>query len=144
LRRRAGYRIDIKPQTVAEKQRDEGLGAFAPQGELTIELEPETPPQPIATAPAVVDESPAAPLEETTTEPVAAPAAEEEPEPEPVQVATELQPAASRPGQIRFAEDVLRREPDAEQRRRQRRRPRYVETDEGLDEDPYADYEDEF
>jgi hypothetical protein len=144
LRRRAGYRIDIKPQTVAEKQRDEGLGAFAPQGELTIEIEPETPPQPIAIAPAVAEEAPAAPLEETTTEPVAAPAAEEEPEPEPVQVATELQPAASRPGQIRFAEDVLRREPDAEQRRRQRRRPRYVETDEGLDEDPYADYEDEF
>ena len=146
--RLSGYRIDIKPQTVAEKQRDEGLGAFAPQGELTIELEPETPPQPIATAPAVVEESPAAPLEETTTEPVAdpvtVPAAEEEPEPEPVQVATELHPAASHPGQIRFAEDVLRREPDAEQRRRQRRRPRYVETDEGLDEDPYADYEDEF
>ena len=94
----------------------------------------------------MVEEAPAAPLEETTTEPVAAPVPvpEEEPEPEPVQVATELQPAASHPGQIRFAEDVLRREPDAEQRRRQRRRPRYVETDEGLDEDPYADYEDEF
>ena len=101
--RLSGYRIDIKPQTVAEKQRDEGLGAFAPQGELTIEIEPETPPQPIAVAPAVAEEAPAAPLEETTTEPVAAPAAEEEPEPEPVQVATELQPRrlASRPDSLR-------------------------------------------
>ena len=51
-------------------------------------------------------------------------------------------PFEERPGQIRFGEDVLRRE--IEEPRRRRRRPRYVEVDEGLEEDPYAEYEDEF
>ncbi len=144
--RLSGFRIDIKPQTVAEKMRGEGRGAFAPQEELKIAPEPEAPPRPLSAAPAVVEEAAPAPAEEPAPEPITepAPAAEEEPEPEPVLAATELQPAASsQPGQIRFGEDVLRREPE-EPRRRQRRRQRYVETDEGLDDDPYADYEDEF
>ncbi len=145
-----GYRIDIKPQTAAERQREEGRGAFAPQDELAIAPEPETPPAPIA--PATVETRETAPL--TTTEPTAEPAiapqtvAEDEAEPEEAIAATELQPAASQPGQIRFGEDVLRREAE-EQPRRPRRRPRYIETVEDIDEDEdpyaqYADYEDEF
>ena len=139
----SGYRIDIKPQTAAERLRDDGRGAFAPQEELVIELEPETPPTPIA--PPVV-EAASMPLEEPSAEPqgeLETPI-EEEPEAEPALVATELQPAASQPGQIRFGEDVLRREPEEQPQRRPRRRPRYVEIDEGLEDDPYADYEDEF
>ena len=144
--RLSGFRIDIKPQTVAEKMRGEGRGAFAPQEELKIAPEPEAPPRPLSAAPAVVEEAAPAPAEEPAPEPITepAPAAEEEPEPEPVLAATELQPAASsQPGQIRFGEDVLRREPE-EPRRRQRRRQRYAEPDDGRDDDPYADYEDEF
>ena len=145
----SGYRIDIKPQTAAERLRDAGRGAFAPQEELVIEPEPEVPPTPLATpvveprelAPAASDEPGAAPVLEP------AEAAEEEPEAEPALAATELQPAASQPGQIRFGEDVLRREDEEPQRRR--RRPRFIENVEDIDEDEdpyaqYADYEDDF
>lgn len=149
--RLTGYRIDIKPQTVAEKIRDEGRGAFAPQEELTIEPEPEpaAPVRPLTAAPEAAPEAtrepepPADEDEPTAPTPESAPIVEEEPEPELVLPVTELQSAASQPGQIRFGEDVLRREPE-EPRRRQRRRQRYVEIDEGLDDDPYADYEDDF
>lgn len=140
-----GYRVDIKPQTAAERLRDDGRGAFAPQEELVIEAEPEAPPTPIASPTVERREQTAA----AGAEPQAAPqiALDEEPEPEEALVATELQPAASKPGQIRFGEDVLRREEEEPQRRR-RRRPRFIENVEDIDEeDPYAqyaDYEDEF
>ena len=65
---------------------------------------------------------------------------EEEEEIEPA--AAELEVAApppSEPGKIRFAEEVLAR-PTLETKQKKRRKIRYVETDEGLDEDPYADY----
>ncbi len=139
-------RIDIKPQTVAERLQAENRGAFAPQAELEI-----APEAPVAPAPPT-----AAPPEEPEPAPAPVPAAapqedrpaavegaepEEELEPEPVAAAAELG-GDSRPGQIRFGEDVLRRE--IEEPRRQRRRPRYYEVDEGLEDDPYAEYEDEF
>ena len=144
-----GYRIDIKPQTSAERMRDEGRGAFAPQEELVIELEPAAPLAPIAPAIVEAREAAAQPPEEAAAAPQtpAEPAVEEELEPEQELAATELQPAASQPGQIRFGEDVLRREQE-EPARRARRRPRYIENVEEIDEeDPYAqyaDYEDEF
>lgn len=144
-----GYRIDIKPQTSAERMRDEGRGAFAPQEELVIELEPAAPLAPIAPAIVEAREAAAQPPEEAAAAPQtpAEPAVEEELEPEQELAATELQPAASQPGQIRFGEDVLRREQE-EPARRTRRRPRYIENVEEIDEeDPYAqyaDYEDEF
>ena len=145
----SGYRIDIKPQTAAERLRDDGRGAFAPQEELVIEPEPEVSPTPLAQPVAEPHEAAPAAAEELTVgadfEPTEA--AEEEPETEAALAATELQPAASQPGQIRFGEDVLRREEDEPQRRR--RRPRFIENVEDIDEDEdpyaqYADYEDDF
>ena len=66
---------------------------------------------------------------------------EEEPELEPALQATELAPAAHDEGQIRFGEELLRREQEQQsQRDRRRRRPRYHEVDEGLEDDPYAEY----
>ena len=147
--RLTGHRIDIKPQTVAERLSDEGRGAFAPQEELVIVPEPMAPPPPIA-MPAAEPPEPTPAVDEPAAPPSYQPAAlvEEEPEPEPALAATELQPAASQPGQIRFGEEVLQREQE-DQQRRPRRRPRYIETVEEIDEDEdpyaqYADYEDEF
>lgn len=147
--RLTGHRIDIKPQTVAERLSDEGRGAFAPQEELEIVPEPMAPPPPIA-MPAAEPPEPTPAVDEPAAPPSYQPAAlvEEEPEPEPALAATELQPAASQPGQIRFGEEVLQREQE-DQQRRPRRRPRYIETVEEIDEDEdpyaqYADYEDEF
>ena len=141
--RLTGMRIDIKPQTVAERQQAEDRGAYAEQSELVIE--PEAPPEPI---PMPVAEPAPAPVPAAAPE-ADRPAARDEPEaveeefePEPVAAAVAEAPADSRPGQIRFGEDVLRRE--IEEPRRQRRRPRYHEIDEGLEDDPYAEYEDEF
>ena len=141
--RLTGMRIDIKPQTVAERQQAEDRGAYAEQPELVIE--PEAPPEPI---PMPVAEPAPAPVPAAAPE-ADRPAARDEPEaveeefePEPVAAAVAEAPADSRPGQIRFGEDVLRRE--IEEPRRQRRRPRYHEIDEGLEDDPYAEYEDEF
>ena len=147
--RLTGHRIDIKPQTVAERLSDEGRGAFAPQEELVIVPEPMAPPPPIA-MPAAEPPEPTPAVDEPAAPPSYQPAAlvEEEPESEPALAATELQPAASQPGQIRFGEEVLQREQE-DQQRRPRRRPRYIETVEEIDEDEdpyaqYADYEDEF
>ena len=147
--RLTGHRIDIKPQTVAERLSDEGRGAFAPQEELVIVPEPMAPPPPIA-MPAAEPPEPTPAVDEPAAPPSYQPAAlvEEEPEPEPALAATELQPATSQPGQIRFGEEVLQREQE-DQQRRPRRRPRYIETVEEIDEDEdpyaqYADYEDEF
>ena len=144
--RLTGYRIDIKPQTIAEKQLAEERGAFAAQPELEIEAEPAAAPPP---APAAEEERPAAaaapvsaPPPDRAAQPEPEPDFEEEAEPEPAAAAVAEAPFEDRPGQIRFGEDVLRRE--IEEPRRRRRRPRYVEVDEGLEEDPYAEYEDEF
>ena len=147
--RLTGFRIDIKPQTVAERMQEEGRGPFAPQDDIEIEPDPIPEPEPVRAAPQVEEPVAAAaptPVVEAaptpTSEPVAEPdAVEEEPELEPVLQATEIAPAARDDGQIRFAEDVLRREQEQQQQRdRRRRRPRYHESDEGLEEDPYAEY----
>lgn len=147
--RLTGFRIDIKPQTVAERMQQEGRGPFAPQEEIAIEPEPVAEPEPVRATPPV-DRPVAAPTPPPVE--VAAPEAipatapepevrEEEPELEPVLQATELAPAARDDGQIRFGEDLLRREEEQQQQRdRRRRRPRYHETDEGLEDDPYAEY----
>ncbi len=149
--RLTGYRIDLKPQTVAERMQTEDRGPFALQPELELEPEPLPEPEPVS-APLAVDEPPltvAAQVAQAISEPAepaAAQVEEEELEPEPALQAMEIsQPL--REGQIRFGEDVLRREPEEPRDRRRRRRPRYVETDEGLDDDPYAEYsefEDDF
>ncbi len=148
--RLTSYRIDIKPQTVAERMQQEGRGPFAPQVEIELEPDPVPEPEPVRVAPPV--EQPVAAtvlppvVEATPTAPTPAPVeepeiVEEEPELEPVLQATEIAPAARDEGQIRFAEDVLRREQEQQQQRdRRRRRPRYHESDEGLEEDPYAEY----
>ncbi len=151
--RLTGFRIDIKPQTVAERLQQEGKGPFAPQVEYELAPEPEPEPEPAAvtapsTAAAALDPAQAsAPIETAPvqTDPIDEPElVEDEPELEPVLQATEVAPAARDDGQIRFGEDVLRREQEQESQRRRRRRPRYHEVDEDLEEDPYADYEDEF
>ena len=51
--RLTGYRIDIKPQTVAERLQQEGRGPFAPQEEIAIEPEPVAEPAPVRAAPRV-------------------------------------------------------------------------------------------
>ncbi len=145
--RLTGFRIDIKPQTVAERMMQEGRGPFAPQDEIAIEPEPLPEPEPVRAAPQ--PERPAAeapvpaPIEiPTPATPSEKPeVVEEEPELEPVLQATEIAPAARDDGQIRFGEELLRREEEQQsQRDRRRRRPRYHEVDEGLEEDPYAEY----
>ncbi len=142
--RLTGFRIDIKPQTVAERLQQEGRGPFAPQAEIDLAPEPVVEPEPIRAAPlperplVVVPQAvELAPRpQQPQTEVV-----EEEPELEPVLQATELTSEAPDGGQIRFGEQVLRREAEAEPTRdRRRRRPRYHESDEGLEEDPYAEY----
>jgi N utilization substance protein A len=147
--RLTGYRIDIKPQTVAERLQQEGRGPFAPQVEIELEPDPVPEPEPVRAAPAPeqpVAAAPPQPLVEPEPVPTPTPASEpeiveEEPELEPVLQATEIAPAARDDGQIRFAEDVLRREQGQQQQRdRRRRRPRYHESDEGLEDDPYAEY----
>ena len=145
--RLTGFRIDIKPQTVAERMQQEGRGPFAPQEEIEIEPEPLPEPEPVRAAPQ--PERPAAeapapsPVEmPTPSAPTEEPElVEEEPELEPALQATELAPAARDEGQIRFGEELLRREEEQQaQRDRRRRRPRYHEVDEGLEDDPYAEY----
>ncbi len=145
--RLTGFRIDIKPQTVAERMLQEGRGPFVPQEEVAIEPEPAPEPEPVRVAPPLeVAAAPAPPppveLAAPKAEPSAEPdAVEEEPELEPALQATEIAPAARDDGQIRFGEELLRREEEQQaQRDRRRRRPRYHEIDEGLDDDPYAEY----
>ncbi len=145
--RLTGFRIDIKPQTVAERLQQEGRGPFAPQAEIEIEPEPIPEQKPIRVAPPVERPSVVAPPPVEVTPPPAPPpveqpaVVEEEPELEPVLQATEIASATRDDGQIRFAEDVLRREQEQQQQRdRRRRRPRYHESDEGLEDDPYAEY----
>ena len=147
--RLTGYRIDIKPQTVAERMQEEGRGPFAPQAEIELAPDPVPEAEALRTAPAVAQAA-AAPTPPPVAEPAAEPdaptvvepeVAEEEPELEPVLQATEIAPTLQDDGQIRFAEDVLRREQEQQQQRdRRRRRPRYHESDEGLEDDPYAEY----
>ena len=151
------YRIDIKAQSLAEQVfADDGVGPYAPQPELAPVPTPAAAVAAPGAAEPVADGEPE-PLAAALAEPVtesrkARPDAEkpeiaEEPEPEPAfAAAVEVAPAPAEPGKIRFAEDVLRRRPETDDKSKQkkRRRPRYVETDEGLEEDPYADYEDDF
>ena len=146
--RLTGFRIDIRPQTIAEKMAEDGRGPFAPQIEIELEPEPqpEPEPEPVAVAepvaappppPAALE--PAAPVEEPEEE---VELIEEEPELEPVLQATELAPADTDDGQIRFGEEVLRREQEQQQQRDRRRRQRYYESDDGLEDDEYAQYSD--
>lgn len=44
---------------------------------------------------------------------------------------------------IRFAEEVLARPAEEPKKQKKRRKVRYVETDDELEDDPYADYADE-
>jgi N utilization substance protein A len=150
------YRIDIKAQTLAERLfEEEQIGPYAPQPELAPLAETKL--EPAAAAPgaeaAAVAEEPAEAIAEAAAasvdsrrpQPAAAENAEEEREAEPAFAAVEVAARSRDPGQIRFAEDVLRRPPEAtDPKQKKRRRQRYVETEEGLDEDPYADYQDEF
>ncbi len=152
------YRIDIKAQSLAEKLfEEEGVGPYAPQPELAPAPSPASAPataRPAAAQavpeaqPAPLAGEPAAPLAEPRKgrpEPAETETADE-PELEPAYAGVEAAPAPVESGKIRFAEEVLRRRPEADEKSKQkkRRRPRYVETDEGLDDDPYADYEDNF
>ncbi|MCY3919743.1 MAG: hypothetical protein OXG38_08055, partial [Chloroflexi bacterium] len=103
---------------------------------------PDAEPEPVAATPL----EPVADPRKGRAEPAETETAEE-PELEPAfATAVEVAPAPAESGKIRFAEEVLRRRPEQDEKGKQkkRRRPRYVETDEGLDEDPYADYEDDF
>ena len=144
--RLTGLRIDIKAQSLAEKLLEEGLGPLAPQPEL---------PKPVVPAAATVKVQPAAtPTPEPVTAATATPAParrelplqeseEAIPEEEIEPAAAELEVAApppSEPGKIRFAEEVLARPATEPKQKKKQRKIRYVETDEGLDEDPYSDY----
>ena len=150
------FRIDIKAQSLAEKLfADEGTGPYAAQPELAPIAEPEPVPAPavLAAAKTAAEEPDAAaallegaPDGRKTKPGAAQPESTDEPEREPVFAAVEVAPGPAEPGKIRFAEDVLRRRPDQDDKGRgkKKRRQRYVETEEGLEEDPYADYQDEF
>ena len=151
--RLTGRRIDIKPQSVAEKLLEHGLGPLAPQEPL-----PTATPAPDSTAPVAAGAEPvdgsALPTVPLTPEEAAAaarhraliaaePEAEEE-ESEPTLVAIEVAVAPSEPGRIRFAEEVLARPAEEPKRARKKKGKRYVEVDEEPDEeaaaDPYAQY----
>ena len=150
--RLTGLRIDIKPQSLAEKLATEGLGPLAPQPELP-ELVAPAPEPAVATveaAAAVVATEPVVeeatiPLPERREVPPEQPdesSREEELEP----AAAELEvaaPSSTEPGKIRFAEEVLARPAEEPKKQKKRRKVRYVETDDELEDDPYADYADE-
>jgi N utilization substance protein A len=149
-------RIDIKLQSVAEKMLEQNIGPFAEQPELpSVEIE-----EPTATPTAIEETAPDTEQEPAVAVQDAAPQTDrrdaqpgtkddskseaEEPELATAFAAVEVQPQTSDAGRIRFAEDVLRRpaeEPEPKSKRR--RRQRYVETDEGLEDDPYAEYQDQ-
>jgi N utilization substance protein A len=152
--RLTGMRIDIKPQSLAEKlMEEEGIGPFAPAPE------PEMADETVAEAEVAVDDAAAAEAEPETVEAVAGDPSQHderddayqegedaEEAAEPVLAAVEVAPRRDDSGKIRFAEDVLRRADSVEDgsKKKKRRRDRYVETNEGLDEDPYAEYEEEY
>ncbi len=150
--RLTGFRIDIKPQTLAEEMMEQGLGPFAPAPEPVMAEEPE--PEPAA---AQVKEASDA-TEEELVEAVATSTqqdqrdnayqegkeAQEAETLEPALAAVETAPRVAEAGKIRFAEDVLRQPAADETKKKKKRRERYVETDEGLEEDPYAEYSEEF
>ena len=146
------YRIDIKPQSAAEKLLEHGLGPYAPQPELAplaVE-EPEavvaTVPDPDASADAPVAPAPGEAAPETARRAAPATAGEVPDEPEevaPALEAIEVQLRQAEAGKIRFAEELIRRPPEQATPSKKRRRPRYVETDEGLDEDQYAEFQNE-
>ena len=141
-------RIDIKPQTAAERLKEEGLGPFAPQEELAAPSVEAAAPPAVAAEAAPAAEAAAGAAAEPAASPGAEPKeapeeeAEEEEEREPALAGVEVAPAPSQAGKIRFAEEVLTRRPDTESGppRPRVKRQRYVETDEGLPEDEYAEY----
>ncbi|MCZ6707518.1 MAG: transcription termination factor NusA, partial [Chloroflexi bacterium] len=151
--RLTGLRIDIKPQTLAEELKEQGLGPFAeaPEPEIAV-VEPE--PEPLAAAPEQEEAEVAEPTEavadaaqpEKRDDAYEDTGSEEAEDEELVAAAATVEVAdrGSDEGRIRFAEDVLRRQEAEEPKAPKRRRPRYVETDEGLEEDPYAEYQDKF
>ncbi|MEE9277671.1 MAG: transcription termination factor NusA [Dehalococcoidia bacterium] len=152
-------RIDIKPQSIAEKLQEEGIGPYAPQPELAPAVVAEAP---VPAAAAATEPAAAAVAEPETGIPAIAPdearqraqregapeaapaEAEAEEVLEPALAGLEVGPAKPDAGKIRFAEDVLRRPVEEPEPTKKRRRTRYVETDEGLDEDPYVDFENQF
>ncbi len=152
--RLTGLRIDIKPQSLAEKLMEEqGIGPFAPAPE------PEMADEAVAEVEVDVDEAATAETEAEVVDAVAAePSQTDERDDayqegtdaeevaEPVLAAVEVAPRRDDSGKIRFAEDVLRRADteDDGSKKKKKRRERYVETNEGLDEDPYAEYEEEY
>ena len=154
--RLTGLRIDIKPQALAEELKEQGLGPYAPAPEPEmVNLEPDS----VAVADTEsADETSTEPSDESAEEKDSSQhdqrddayqedTEEEESELEPELAAVEIAPRSSESGRVRFAEDVLRRPPeetDSESPKQRKRRPRYVETDEGLEEDPYAEYQEEY
>ena len=160
--RLTGLRIDIKPQSLAEELEDQGLGPYAPAPEPELA---EVAAEPVAAVAAATTAAAEPEAEEAETSEEAAAAGTESPqhderddayqeatqkedaEPEPALATVEVAPRGGDGVRIRFAEDVLRRPPDeadSEAQKQRKRRPRYVETDEGLEEDPYAEYQDQF
>ncbi len=150
--RLTGMRIDIKPLSLAEKLAEDGVGPLAPQPELPVAeaAPPEAEAPQAAPTPAAAEEPElVAAAVESAAQPDRREAAggeeeaAQEPEEqfEPALAAVEVATVASEPGRIRFAEDVLARPTEEPQRPRKKKRVKqYVESDEGLDEDPYAEY----
>ncbi len=154
--RLTGLRIDIKPQSLAEELKEQGLGPYAPQAAAP----PLTPAAAAVMAPAPTPEAAApvsgaevvAPAPERAAR-VAGPERaeipeieEEEEELEPVLAVVEVAPSPTEPGKIRFAEEVLvRREAeDSSRKKRKKRGARFIESEDGLEADPYADYQEEY
>ncbi len=148
-------RIDIKPESLAQQLLEQGLGPHAPQDDLpAVEIEK---PAPITASVPEIDseDSPTlvTPAEKTRTQSNRRDLqtnTEIETEPEETDIETaftavEIDSELDTPGRIRFAEDVLQRSNgETESKSKRKRRKRYVESDEGLEEDPYSEYEDEF
>jgi N utilization substance protein A len=152
--------IGKQGQALADELKEQGLGPYAPAPEPEMaDLEAE----PVAVAAAEPEQEEGA---ETSDEAAAVAGessqhderddayqeeeeatSEDETELEPALAAVEVAPRGSDSGRIRFAEDVLRHRPEeseSEAQKQRKRRPRYVETDEGLEEDPYAEYQEEY
>ena len=145
-------RIDVKPQSVAEQLKEQEIGPYAPQPESDAALLPATEaivPEPVALPvpqeqepePVAVTPVPKPAYREVPPEEVAEEDAAEK-EFEPALSAVEIASRETGGGRIRFAEDVLRRPAEETKPKQKRKRYRYVETDDGLEDDPYANYED--
>ena len=148
--RLTGLRIDIKGQATAEKLAEEGLGPLAPQPDLPEIIVAVAEPVAATAAPTADAPEPVAAVVGDVTTPL--PERREVPPEQPEEIAAEKEldsavaelevaaPPASDPGKIRFAEEVLARPVEEPKKQKKRRKVRYVETDDGLEDDPYADY----